>query len=133
MFERLSDGCVVCRTIVRHAIFSATAYLQLIGIRGSEVGRTTMDLTAGQREVRVPTVARIGPYRFFFWAHENRETRERPHVHVVSAEREAAFWLAPVELRYNDGYTDRQINRVKRLVVVHQIELLRRWNVFFSE
>jgi hypothetical protein len=41
--------------------------------------------------------------------------------------------LAPVELRYNEGYTDREINRIKRLVVAHQTELLRRWNVFFSE
>ncbi len=81
----------------------------------------------------MPTVHRVGPYRFFFWAHENQETRERPHVHVVTAGREAAFWLAPVELRYNDGYTDREINRIERLVMAHQTELLRRWNVFFNE
>ena len=81
----------------------------------------------------MPTVYRLGPYRFFFWANENQVTREPPHIHVVSAEREAAFWLTPVELRYNGGYTDREINRIKRLIVAHQTELLRRWNVFFSE
>jgi len=81
----------------------------------------------------MPTVWRVGPYRFFFWAHENRETKERPHVHVVSAEQEAAFWLSPVELRYNEGYTGREINRIRRLVVANETELLRRWHVFFNE
>jgi hypothetical protein len=80
----------------------------------------------------MPTVYRFGPYRFFFWAHENQETGERPHIHIVSAEREAAFWLVPVELRYNDGYTDREINRIRRLVVANEAELLRRWNEFFG-
>jgi hypothetical protein len=51
----------------------------------------------------------------------------------VSAEREAAFWLVPVELRYNDGYTDREINRIRRLVVANEAELLRRWSEFFGE
>jgi hypothetical protein len=81
----------------------------------------------------MPTVLRVEPYRFVFWAHENRETRERPHIHVVSAEREAAFWLDPVELRYNEGYTAREINRIKRLVVANKSELLRRWNDLFHE
>ncbi|MBA4170840.1 MAG: DUF4160 domain-containing protein [Chloroflexi bacterium] len=81
----------------------------------------------------MPTVLRVGRYRFLFWAHENQEIGERPHIHVVSAEREAAFWLAPVELRYNEGYTDREINRIERLVVAHQSELLRRWSDFFGE
>ena len=31
MFVRLSDGCVVARTMVRGFIFSATAYLRLHG------------------------------------------------------------------------------------------------------
>lgn len=81
----------------------------------------------------MPTVLRVGAYRFFFWANENRESGERPHIHVLSAEREAAFWLGPVVLRYNEGYTDREINRIRRLVVVHEAELLRRWSEFFSE
>ena len=39
----------------------------------------------------MPTVLRVGPYRFFFWADERQEP---PHIHVVAAENEASFgWL----------------------------------------
>lgn len=81
----------------------------------------------------MPTVYRSGPYRFFFWSHENQEVGERPHIHVMSGDHAAAFWLAPVELRANQGYTDREINRINRLVSAHETELLRRWNDFFEE
>ena len=81
----------------------------------------------------VPTVHRFGPYRFFFWANENLEGLEPPHIHVVSGYRHAAFWLSPVELRDSWGYTAREINRIRRLVVAHQAELLRRWYDFFGE
>jgi len=85
------------------------------------------------REVGVPTVHRFGPYRFFFWAEENRETREPPHIHVTSADRHAIFWLSPVERRDSWGYTDREIARIRRLVVDHQAKLLKAWDDFFRE
>ena len=47
----------------------------------------------------MPTVHRFGPYRFYFYAHENREAFEPPHVHVRSANGSAAYWLEPVSLR----------------------------------
>ena len=82
-------------------------------------------------EVRVPTILRLGPYRFFFWAHESRETREPPHIHVVSADRHAIFWLDPVKHRKSWGYTDPEIARLGRIVSTHRAELLRHWHDFF--
>ena len=84
-------------------------------------------------EVRVPTVHRFGPYRFYFWSHENRETRERPHIHVVSGDGEASFWFSPVAVREAWDYTPREIERIRRLVVAHREEILRRWHEFFGE
>lgn len=81
----------------------------------------------------MPTVHRFGPYRFFFWAHENQETREPPHVHVMSGDAHAIFWLSPVELRESWGYTDRETARIKRLVVADQTNLLKAWHDFFRE
>jgi hypothetical protein len=49
----------------------------------------------------MPTVLRIGPYRFYFWANESQEP---PHIHVESAEREAKYWLAPVAFCSNKGF-----------------------------
>ena len=106
---------------------------------------TSSDMRAQQRhdvhdgrppilgEVRVPTVHRFGPYRFFFWSNENRVTREPPHIHVRSGHRVATFWLSPVAHRESWGYTPREIERIRRLVVSHRQELLRRWDEFFGQ
>ena len=81
----------------------------------------------------MPVVHRFGPYRFYFWSHENRLTGEPPHVHVASADGEATFWLSPVTVRERWGYTDREVGRIHRIVVAHEQELLRRWHEFFND
>lgn len=43
----------------------------------------------------MPTVLRVGPYRFFFYASDRHEP---PHVHVERDEKVAKFWLRPVRL-----------------------------------
>jgi hypothetical protein len=83
--------------------------------------------------VRVPTVHRFGPYRFYFYSHENRATYEAPHIHVESGEGRAIFWLTPVSLRANHGYNPSEIERVRRIVVANRELLLRSWNEFFQE
>ena len=42
----------------------------------------------------MPVIHRLGPYRFFFFSDENRETFEPPHVHVLSGNGSAVFWLS---------------------------------------
>ena len=46
----------------------------------------------------MPTVLRIGPYRFHFYS---REPGEPPHIHVARDDFEAKFWLRPVRLAVN--------------------------------
>jgi hypothetical protein len=41
----------------------------------------------------MPTVLRIGPYRFYFVSHDMDEP---PHVHVDRDDESAKFWLAAV-------------------------------------
>lgn len=41
----------------------------------------------------MPTVARVGPYRLFFFGNEGFEP---PHVHVQRDRRVAEVWLQPV-------------------------------------
>jgi hypothetical protein len=38
----------------------------------------------------MPTVLRLGPYRFFFYAGDGVEP---PHVHIERDEKAAKFWL----------------------------------------
>ena len=44
----------------------------------------------------MPTVLRIGPYRFFFYAGDHNEP---PHIHVEHNNNTAKFWLNPVRLK----------------------------------
>jgi hypothetical protein len=83
-------------------------------------------------EVALPTVLRLGPYRFFFYARENRASFEAPHIHVRSGGGSASFWLLPVRVRDFKGYTPREISRIRRIVVANQDLLLRRWDEFFG-
>jgi Domain of unknown function (DUF4160) len=61
----------------------------------------------------MPTVMRIGPYRFHFYS---REGSEPPHIHVERDEMEAKFWLRPVSLAANHKFSPVELNRIKKLV-----------------
>ncbi len=81
----------------------------------------------------MPTVFRLGPYRFYFFSEENFASHEPPHVHVRSGDGVAAFWLEPVRTRDVEGYTPREVERIKRIVVANRELLLRRWHEFFDQ
>jgi hypothetical protein len=76
----------------------------------------------------MPTVLRVGPYRFFFYASDGGEP---PHVHVERDDCEAKYWLDPVRWEWSHGFSTKEINRVRRLVETYQVELLESWNEFF--
>src|SRR3989454_1339799 len=77
-----------------------------------------------------PTILRIGPYRIYFVSHD---VYEPPHVHVDRDDESAKFWLAPVALASNLGFTTVELRRVQRLVVEHESRLLEAWNEYFGE
>ena len=76
----------------------------------------------------MPTVLRSGPYRIYFVSHD---LDEPPHVHVERDDLSAKFWLAPITLARNLGFTGVELRRVQRLVVEHEAQLLEAWNEFF--
>jgi hypothetical protein len=65
-------------------------------------------------------------------ANENRDAGEPPHVHVRSNGDSAVFWLTPVSLRESSGYTPREIERIRRIVVASRSQILRQWDEFFD-
>lgn len=77
----------------------------------------------------MPTVLRIGPYRFYFFSHE---TAEPPHVHIDRENISAKFWLTPVSVARNFGYDAQELNKLFKLVVEHQKYLLEAWNGYFG-
>jgi hypothetical protein len=73
----------------------------------------------------VPTVLRVGRYRFAFFSNEGREP---PHIHVKAAGDECKYWLDPVELAANYGFNGRELSEIRRLVEQHRDHLLRSWH-----
>ena len=78
----------------------------------------------------MPTVLRIGPYRFFFYAGDRDEP---PHMHVERDEQIAKFWLIPVRVQYSRGFSRQELNRIQQLVEAHHTQLLESWNAYFHD
>jgi hypothetical protein len=78
----------------------------------------------------MPTVLRIGRYRFYFFSNEGQEP---PHIHVKAGSDEAKFWLDPVSLAANHGFRGHELNEIQDLVDQHQTELLEAWNDYFNQ
>ncbi len=76
-----------------------------------------------------PTIFKEKGYRFFFFSREE----ERMHVHVVSGNGEAKFWLEPeIELAKNYSYSRKQLKEIELLVEVHCNEIISAWKQHFS-
>ena len=77
----------------------------------------------------MPTILRIGPYRFFFYAGD----RDEPiHVHVERDENVAKFWLIPIRLQSSGGFARREINRIHQLIMEYQDQLVEGWHEYFG-
>jgi len=77
----------------------------------------------------MPTVLHDGPYRFVFFSSDRVEP---PHIHVKRDRQVAKFWLDPIELARNRGFSESELNDVERLVEKHQPELWKAWNEHFA-
>ncbi len=77
----------------------------------------------------MPTVLRSGPYRVYFFSHDQHEPR---HVHVDRDALSAKFWLSPVALARNLGFSARELNRIGKLLADNEHELMEAWDDFFG-
>ena len=78
----------------------------------------------------MPTVLRVGPYRFFFYSGDRDEP---PPVHVEREDNVAKFWLQPVRIQRSGGFKRNEINTINRLVEEHEELLLGKWHDFFTD
>jgi hypothetical protein len=78
----------------------------------------------------VPTVLLTGPYRFYFFSHEPNEP---PHVHVDRDDQSAKFWLEPVALARNLGFSPPELRRISRLVAENHDQIMERWREHFDD
>jgi hypothetical protein len=76
----------------------------------------------------MPTVLRIGQYRFFFYADERQEP---PHIHIVAAGKEAKYWLNPVDREWSAGFRSGELKEIESIIHSNLDLLLEAWNEFF--
>jgi len=77
----------------------------------------------------MPTVLRDGPYRFFWYSADRAEP---PHIHVERDERTAKIWLQTLLVARNNGFTKRDLNRIREIAMINQRDLLTRWQREFG-
>jgi len=73
----------------------------------------------------MPTVLRVGGYRFYFYS---REGKEPAHVHMEHAEPYAKFWLNPLALAASRGFRSSEPTELTELVREHRALFEERWN-----
>lgn len=77
----------------------------------------------------MPTVLRVGPYRFYFYSHEPNEPA---HVHIDRDNSTAKFWIEPVTLANNIGFSAKELRKLQITVQDNQEVLLEAWNGYFG-
>lgn len=53
-------------------------------------------------------------------------------MHIDAGESTAKFWLAPVSLHYNLGFSPRELRAVERIVLDHRQEFVEAWDAYFG-
>lgn len=77
----------------------------------------------------MPTVLRIGAFRFYFYSHEPNEP---PHVHVDYGEATIKVWLDPVEVARSRGFRAHEIGGIIMMVEANRTQLLEAWHEYFG-
>ncbi len=78
----------------------------------------------------MPTVLRVGPYRFFFYAGDGAEP---PHVHVERDDCQAKFWLAPPRFQSNKGFKKKELRKIVKNIEQNQEGLMESWVDYFNQ
>jgi len=76
-----------------------------------------------------PTIFRHRNYRFHFFSREE----PRIHVHVISPDGEAKFWLEPqVGLATSQGFAQVELNELQKIIEERQNEIRDHWRKHFG-
>ena len=73
----------------------------------------------------MPTITRIGLYRFFFYSNEGDEPS---HVHVQRDKAVAKLWLEPVALARSRHFAAHELTDIQRLVEENVALLIEAWH-----
>ncbi len=77
----------------------------------------------------MPTVFRLGRYRFFFYSSDRNEP---VHIHIEADDNIAKVRLDPIRLENNGGFSRSEIGEILSVIKEHQIDLMEAWNDYFG-
>lgn len=73
----------------------------------------------------MPSVKDIfGPYRFFFYSFD---CNEQMHIHVQREKMTCKFWLEPVVLSKNNGFTPKELNTIREIIYNNRNKIMEAW------
>lgn len=74
----------------------------------------------------MPTVKQIpGPYRFYFYSFD---CAEPPHVHVQRENMVCKFWLQPLMLNHNQGFSAHELRRIRKMIESYKDHIMEAWH-----
>jgi hypothetical protein len=77
----------------------------------------------------MPTILRIGNYRFHFYSNEGNEPA---HIHVATPDGECKFWLLPIQLASNINIKQHDLRNIEKLVFEHIDFLIAKYHEFHA-
>jgi hypothetical protein len=74
----------------------------------------------------MPTVKGIqGPYRFFFYSFDCNESM---HVHVQRERMICKFWIKPLALARNQGFSAKELNSIRESIKTNREKIMEGWH-----
>ena len=77
----------------------------------------------------MPTIIKIGPYRFYFYSNEKGEP---PHIHVQRERFLAKFWLSPIALAGSKRFASHELRTIQKHVEENREIFLEAWNEYIN-
>lgn len=78
----------------------------------------------------MPTVLLINGYRFFFFSNERNEPM---HIHIEKAEKYAKFWIQPLFVAVNFGFTGKELREIGEIIEKNETLIGDKWNEHFGK
>lgn len=77
----------------------------------------------------MPTLLIWRDYRFRFYSSDRTEP---PHVHIQEDGRDAKIWLHGLDVSFNHGYNERELQKLIAKVAEHRNGWIGSWNEYFG-
>ncbi len=58
---------------------------------------------------------------------------EPVHIHIKKENKEAKFWISPVALAYNEGFSRSDLKDMERIIISNSDLINKKWNEFFRD